>query len=198
MYIGVSEQCIMKLIVGLGNPGKEYEKTRHNLGFMVIDALAGRLGLLDGFKMDKKFNAEIARKGDLIFAKPQTFMNESGRAVQAIAQYFKIHPEEILIVHDDKDMELGKIRLRDQGSSGGHRGIASIIQALGTENFSRLKLGVKGKREISDTSKFVLQKFSLFEKNKAKQLVEKATEKIIKEIIKDNPGVVSQTHEPST
>jgi PTH1 family peptidyl-tRNA hydrolase len=133
----------MKLIVGLGNPGKKYEKTRHNLGYRVIDALADSLG----FDIDKEaFNGLYAKEtifGEpVILFKPTTFMNLSGTAVQEIKSYFNIDLQDILVVFDDMALEPGRIRLRLSGSSGGHNGIQNIIDILKTEDIKRLRIGI--------------------------------------------------------
>src|SRR3989339_928868 len=172
----------MKLLVGLGNPGKEYEKTRHNMGGRVLDALK-----LD-FHLEKKFQAEIYVKTgrDLsptdkpfILCKPQTFMNNSGMAVRAVADYYKISPSDIIVIHDDKDLPLGTIRLRKKGSSGGHNGVQSIIDHLGTSSFTRLKIGVANElTEKNDTTQFVLDKFSKAEEKLLPKIILGAIEKL--------------------
>jgi len=132
----------MKVIVGLGNPGPQYAETRHNIGFLLVDLLAE----VYKFQFRAKFQglwSEGNVEGErLLLLKPQTFMNLSGRSVREITNFYKISGEDLLIVHDDLDLSLGKIRLRDQGSAGGHNGIKSILAELGTEKFWRLKLGV--------------------------------------------------------
>lgn len=153
----------MWLIVGLGNPGDKYAKTRHNFGFMVADGLVGR----DGFKLQKKFSAEVAELNrDVLVVKPQTFMNNSGEAVGALARYYKVEPQNIWVIADDLDLPLGKIRVRHGGNSGGHHGLESIERHLGTGNFSRIRMGVRGAelRQIHtahqiDGAKFVLDTF---------------------------------------
>ncbi|MFA5967052.1 MAG: aminoacyl-tRNA hydrolase [Patescibacteria group bacterium] len=130
----------MKLIVGLGNPGNQYAKTRHNIGFMVADALAKELGL--EFKTSKKYNALFTKSADWELLKPQTFMNNSGTVVQAVSRKHGIPPENILVIMDDLDMEAGKLRYRAEGSSGGHRGLQSVIDNLKTDQIARLKIGI--------------------------------------------------------
>ena len=146
----------MKMIVGLGNPGKEYDYTRHNTGFLVIDSF------VSNFKFEKKFNAMIAVKiinGEkVLFVKPQTFMNNSGEAVGKIASYYHISSFDIMVVHDDMDIELGHFKIKDHGRSGGHNGIKSIIDSLGTDNFVRLKVGIG--HSLDDTISYVLGRFS--------------------------------------
>lgn len=133
----------MKLIAGLGNPGKEYEKTRHNSGFMVVDLLADKAGVSIS---TNKFNALTATariNGEaVLLMKPLTYMNESGLAVIQAVNYYKIDPEDILIVHDDMDLPTGSLRIRKKGSAGGQKGMKSIISHLGTEDFARIKVGV--------------------------------------------------------
>lgn len=150
----------MKLIVGLGNPGRTYMRTRHNLGFRVVEELAARHGLRFN---DRRFNAEIAdgviAGARVLLVKPQTFMNASGEAVAPLAGYYRILAEDILVVHDDLDLTPGKIRLRRQGSAGGHRGVASLIERLGTQDFPRLKIGIGHPRGPIAVVDYVLQAF---------------------------------------
>lgn len=136
------EPVPVRLVVGLGNPGTRYRGTRHNIGFDLLDRLAAARGLT--WRPEKKWQAEIARTADgrLVLAKPQTYMNLSGEAVRAIAAFHKFPPDAVLIAHDDVDLPLGRLRLRASGSAGGHNGLKSIIQHLGTDAFPRLKIGV--------------------------------------------------------
>ncbi len=147
----------MKLIVGLGNPGREYENTRHNVGFMILDSF------VDDFSEEKKFKALIKKekiKGqDVIFVKPLTFMNLSGLAVSKIVNYYHIQVEDILVIQDDLDMEIGTYKLKRNSSSGGHNGIKSIIESLGTDSFMRLKVGIS-KVEKAFVIDYVLGHFS--------------------------------------
>ena len=168
----------MKLIVGLGNPGEEYKNTRHNVGFMVIDALAGRLGLLD-CKLEKKFAAEITKQDDVIFAKPQTFMNESGGSIRKITDFYKIDPQNVWVIYDDKDLAFGKIRIRTKGSSGGHKGLQSIIDHLNTENFTRFRIGtIAPNKKVKDTAKYVLKPFSRKQKRELEDVINKVVNAI--------------------
>jgi peptidyl-tRNA hydrolase, PTH1 family len=132
----------IRLIAGLGNPGREYEHTRHNAGFLILDRLARRAGA--AFASERKFEGHLAKSGGLLLLKPQTFMNLSGRSVAAVAQFFRIRPEEILVVYDDVALPEGKLRLRLSGSAGGHNGMRSMIACLGTDEFPRLRFGVGG------------------------------------------------------
>ena len=151
----------MKLIVGLGNPGKQYELTRHNVGFLCFKTLESKLNL--AFKVDTKMQAEIATtmyKGEkCLFVKPLTYMNLSGEAVGKISKYYKVNLEDILIIYDDMDLPLGNLRLREKGSAGGHNGIKSIIAHLGTDNFKRIRVGISGHANI-DAKDYVLGHFS--------------------------------------
>jgi len=137
----------VKLTVGLGNPGAKYAKTRHNVGFMAIDKLAKDLKL--SFKLNRSLKTELAQNDEFILMKPQTFMNNSGVTVRAIIKKFNINLSDVLIIFDDLDMEIGKIRYRDTGSSGGHRGMQSIIDHLKTNNIKRLKIGIGRSQRIS-------------------------------------------------
>ena len=150
----------MKMIVGLGNPGKEYEKTRHNIGFMVIDNYAKDKDIHD-FK--KKFNGLYTifthNNESFLLLKPQSFMNLSGIVIQKFASYYKINPEDILVIHDDLDLPVGKIKIKYKGSSGGHNGIKNIIENLKTEVFTRFKIGIGRDNSISYVD-YVVGKFN--------------------------------------
>ena len=152
----------LHLIVGLGNPGAEYAKTRHNAGFLLVEKLAKRWQA--DWALEKKFNARIAEascgESRAVLCEPQTFMNLSGEAVTALTQFYQIMPVRLLVVVDDADLPLGEIRLRERGSSGGHHGLESIEQHLGTREFARQRIGIgraDGAREITN---FVLGKFA--------------------------------------
>ncbi len=166
----------MKLIVGLGNPGREYEKTRHNVGFMAIDILAN---LLDVEFKTNQFQAQIASlnfKGEkVLLMKPQTYMNLSGEAVSACARYYKIDTQDILVLHDDLDLPVGKIRIRYQGSSGGQNGLKNIIELLGTQDIKRIRIGI-GKDPIIPTKDYVLGKIP----SDQKELVDEILLKVAK------------------
>jgi len=169
----------MKLIIGLGNPGKKYEKTRHNLGFLAIDQLAEKIKIND-WKIKMQFNANIAEENfnneKIILAKPQTFMNNSGMAIKSITDYYKISAENILIIHDDIDLKLGEIKIQKNRSSAGHNGVQSIIDYLKTKDFIRIRLGIKpiDQETIIDIEKFVLQKFSKKEESIVQKIIKKA------------------------
>ncbi len=149
------------LIAGLGNPGPRYADNRHNIGFRAIEAVASAHGL--GFSRTEH-NAKTAHgliEGRrVILAQPQTWMNDSGRSIAPLARFYKIEPEDILIIYDDLDIPLGTVRFRSEGSSGGHRGVQSTIQALGTEALPRLRLGIGRPPGRMDPAAYVLQDFS--------------------------------------
>lgn len=155
----------MKLVIGLGNPGKDYERTWHNAGFLALDKLADELGT-GKFKTEKKFSTETAAgklgREKVILAKPQTFMNESGRAVAAMLKFYKLSVNDLLVIHDDIDLPLGKLRIAKDSSAGGHNGIKSIISSVGSQDFLRIKMGVR--TEVTDKMKaadYVLKKINL-------------------------------------
>ncbi len=153
----------LHLIVGLGNPGEKYARTRHNIGFQLVERLGEKWR--GNWNVEKKFQANVARVtrdgSQVILAQPQTFMNASGEAVQALAAFYRVPPGRIVVAVDDADLPLGEIRLRASGSSGGHHGLESIEQHLGTREFARLRMGIgrttDGRREITD---YVLAPFS--------------------------------------
>jgi len=163
----------MYLIAGLGNPSKQYENTRHNTGFIAVDFLVEKLGL-PKFQLKEKFKSEISMAEydgkKIIVAKPQTYMNNSGSAVQALQNYFKIQPENLIVVYDELDLPLGEIRVHQEGSSAGHNGIKSIITYISTDKFNRVRIGIRNKNaEKVPAEKFVLSKLSFFEKRKMKK-----------------------------
>ena len=152
----------MYLVVGLGNYPKEYELTRHNVGFMCLDNLAQKYNV--NFKTEVKFKSDFAsinlNDKKIILLKPLTFMNLSGEAIQKIVSFYKIKPENVLIVFDDISLDLGKFRFRSLGTDGGHNGIKSIINLLGTQKFDRLKIGIGPQPKFVKSETFVLQHFS--------------------------------------
>ncbi|MNR80374.1 Peptidyl-tRNA hydrolase [compost metagenome] len=157
----------MKVIVGLGNPGKQYEETRHNAGFMVIERLAKAWGA--EARLESKFEALVAEAHfggqKVILVEPLTYMNLSGRAIQKVLQFYKLTPDDLLVVYDDFALPLGSIRIRIQGSAGGHNGISSIIQCLGTQIFARLRVGVGPLPPRWSTKDFVLSRFGPAERD---------------------------------
>ncbi len=169
------------LIVGLGNPGKEYTNTRHNIGFMVVDSLAARLGVKFSRLQSRALVTDARHENHkLILAKPQTYMNESGQAVSALMNFYKISPDNILVAFDDMDIPLGALRIRPKGGSGGQKGMKSIIQHLGnTDGFPRLRLGLGRPPGRMDPADFLLQNFSAAEKVILPEMLAKAVDAIL-------------------
>lgn len=195
----------MKLIVGLGNPGKEYEKTRHNIGFMVLDEVVSQLGgsFCDASKWPA-LTAEASVGGEkVIFMKPTTYMNRSGEAVSKFVGYYKLEPSDIWVVSDDLDLPLGRIRVRHEGTSGGHNGLKSIIEHFGTDAIPRIRLGIQrftGDFDRSDpipeepeASIFVLQPFEKREAAVVENSVKRAAQ-IILNSLADN-SLAAHTYE---
>lgn len=174
----------MKLIIGLGNPEKKYENTRHNAGFLAIDKLSAKYELPTPI-FDKKTNTliikgEINKKRTLL-AKPQTYMNDSGAAARALLDFYKLKPKDLIVIHDDKDIRLGETRIQTNRGPAGHNGVKSIIAHLGTQDFTRVRIGIaSGKNKIKDTANFVLKKFTAEEKT----ILNKAMTNAIDEINK--------------
>ena len=176
----------MILIAGLGNPGQEYQKTRHNVGFMVLDKLASTEDFV--FEENRSFKAHTAKINlhgqSVILLKPQTYMNLSGQAVVAAANFYKIPPQNILVICDDLSLELGTLRLRQKGSSGGQKGLENIITLLGSDNCMRLRLGIGPKPEYIDAKDYVLGKFPKGQEEVLHTALDKAcltVEKLLKE-----------------
>ena len=170
----------IKMIVGLGNPGGEYEQTRHNAGFWFLDELAWQWKVL--FKEEKKFFGEVARAnladGDVWLLKPMTFMNRSGQSVAALAQFYKIKPEEILVVHDELDIPCGRIKFKLGGGNGGHNGLKDIQARLGTPDYYRLRLGIDHPGDRNLVVSYVLNKPSA----EHRQQIDEAITKSLKAI----------------
>ncbi|MEI3604568.1 aminoacyl-tRNA hydrolase [Pseudogracilibacillus sp. SE30717A] len=151
----------MKCIVGLGNPGKKYESTRHNIGFIVLDELARRNGFtFDENKYKSDFYVGFIQQEKVLFIKPQTFMNLSGEGVKPLLDFYKIDYTDTLVVYDDLDLPTGKIRLREKGGHGGHNGIRSLIDHLSTREFKRLRIGIGRPQDQTPVVNYVLQPFS--------------------------------------
>jgi peptidyl-tRNA hydrolase, PTH1 family len=165
----------LRLVAGLGNPGRQYSGTRHNIGFMVIDFLAGKHGLT--FSKSTTWNSELGKWGEIYLIKPLTYMNRSGDAIGRFAHYFKIDSEKILVVVDDVALPLGRLRLRAAGSDGGHNGLKSIIVHLG-ESFMRLRMGVGGTNTSEQLVDHVLGEFDPSEKPKIDRAIERAAEAV--------------------
>lgn len=168
------------MIVGLGNPGPEYEETKHNVGFWLIDSFAKRHGIS---LSEKRGRARVGQgrltlpsgEIDLILVQPQTFMNRSGRSVQSLLRFFGISPSEMIVVYDDLDLPCGRIRIRTKGSAGGHRGVASIIDEIGTDEFIRFRIGI-GRDPSQDPADYVLTPFRPEELNRVEESIERGVE----------------------
>ncbi len=171
----------MKLVVGLGNPEGRYAGTRHNLGFEVLDEFVRKMEA-GNWQMEDKFKSEVIKSGDIIFAKPQTYMNNSGMAISALVNFYKISSSDVIIVYDELDLPLGKIKVRKGGAAAGHHGVESIIKSLGTDQFIRVRLGIGNlKTESSehgqahiDANHYVLEPFMHSEKSKVKHMIKQA------------------------
>jgi len=180
----------MKLIIGLGNPGKKYQHTWHNVGFLTIDALAENLEL-SKFKKSLKFQAEIAEakfdEEKIILAKPTTFMNLSGKSVKSLMSFYKLSAKDLIVIQDDLDLPLGKMRIVQKSSAGGHNGIKSIIEILKTDDFCRIKIGVAGeKKPLMDAADYVLINFTGQEAKIVNKQTTLAAEAVL-DIIKKSP-----------
>jgi PTH1 family peptidyl-tRNA hydrolase len=150
----------MRLIVGLGNPGSQYENTRHNAGFMVVDKLAGEFGIsVNKNKFDVRYGRGAIEDHEVMLAKPMAFMNRSGWPVQKLAAYFKINSKDLMVVHDDIDLAFGRLKIKEKGGHGGHKGLKSIIHAVGEDEFVRLRIGVGRSEAESSVSDHVLGPF---------------------------------------
>jgi len=170
----------MRIIVGLGNPGKEYKNTRHNIGFMVLEELASRYPVE---KQDSKFDAIIGhiriKTNRVLLVKPLTYMNLSGNSVQAIVHWHKLNLEDLMVVYDDMDLPLGTLRIRAEGGSGGHKGMKSIIARLASSDFARTRVGI-GRPEERDAVDWVLGRFPAEEKEQARQSIKSAADALEK------------------
>ncbi len=195
----------MKLIVGLGNPGEKYEKTKHNLGFLVVEQFLKNFETAANsvWKENKKFKSDIAeiewqkkvgKSEKIIIAKPNTYMNNSGMAVKIIADFYKISADNILVIHDELDLPLGYLKIRLGGSSAGHNGVQSVMESLGTEKFYRVRLGIgkektgerMAKYKVKNTEDYVLSSFSAPERGKIKNLVKHAAA-ALSEVLEKGP-----------
>ena len=170
-----------RLVIGLGNPGAEYEATRHNIGWQLLDAYAKRVGGLE-WRDKPRFEATLAETGGIGLAKPQTYMNESGRAAQHIASYFKLPSSALLVVSDDIDLPFGQVRFRKSGGSGGQKGLADIITVLGTEDVPRLRVGI-GEPPVGNTAtEYVLSGFSPAEREELPAVLDAAVDELEKHL----------------
>lgn len=189
----LQEQQATYLIAGLGNPGREYRQNRHNVGFMVLDQLAARLGL----SFSRLESKALLTKGEhagrrLLLAKPQTYMNLSGQAVGALLRYYRVPLENLLVVYDDVDLPLGTLRLRPSGGSSGQKGMASIIERLGSQDFPRLRVGIgrpPGRRQAAD---YVLEDFSRQEAGLLPEILDRASEAVLTFTVDGLPAAMNR------
>lgn len=165
----------MKIIIGLGNPGKQYEQTRHNAGFMVIDRLSSELSIpLDQSKFKGLYGIGFYKGEKVLLLKPLTYMNLSGESIRAVIDYYQIELENMLVIYDDLDLPVGKIRLRQKGSAGGHNGIKSTIAQLGTQEFNRIRIGIDRPQQGMNIPDYVLGKFREHEQASITEAVNKS------------------------
>lgn len=184
----------MYIIVGLGNPGKQYEHTRHNVGFDTIDVLAERYRIsVDAKKYRALYGKGMIEGNKVILAKPQTYMNLSGESVRELIDFYKIdEAEELIVIYDDISLEPGQLRLRAKGSAGGHNGIKNIIAHLGGQEFKRIKVGVGEKPKGYDLADYVLSRFSKEERQKVDASLERAADAAVKIITDDMASAMNE------
>lgn len=166
------------LVVGLGNPGPNYARTRHNVGFMVADVLARRIG--SAFKLHKKSGADVATGRlsgrSVVLARPRCYMNESGRQVGPLAKFYSVPPGDMVVIHDDLDLDFGRIRLKQGGGEGGHNGLRSVATVLGSKDFQRVRFGIGRPLGRQDPAAFVLQPFGATERDEVPTICEQAAD----------------------
>jgi peptidyl-tRNA hydrolase, PTH1 family len=169
----------VKLIVGLGNPGKRYERTRHNIGFLIIDQIAARNKVaVDQNLCGALIGAGVIEGEQVVLAKPQTFMNRSGEAVAKLIREYKTSTDEMVVINDDLDLPFGRIRIRPAGSAGGHRGLLSIMENLADASFSRVRVGIGRPPEGIEPAEYVLEPFSASEAERLDEVVGRASESV--------------------
>ena len=167
----------MKIIVGLGNPGSQYEGNRHNIGFMVVDRLATTHHIRITTKRFKALSGKgLINSQEVIFVKPMTFMNRSGEAVKKVLDFFRSGLEELIVIHDDLDLPFGRLRFKQRGGDGGHQGVRSIIELTGGANFLRLKVGIGRPPRGMEPADYVLNSFDRFEQSHLSQTIDQAAE----------------------
>jgi PTH1 family peptidyl-tRNA hydrolase len=169
------EESSIRLVAGFGNPGPEYAASRHNIGFMVVDQLVARFG--STWEKSTKWDALLAKCGDIFLAKPMSYVNRSGYPLLAITQFYKIKPPQILVVLDDMALPLGRLRLRASGGSGGHNGLKSVIMQFGTEEIPRLRIGI-GEAPQAESVDYVLSRFLEEEKPIVRSVIDRAVEAV--------------------
>jgi PTH1 family peptidyl-tRNA hydrolase len=181
------------LVVGLGNPGREYRENRHNIGFMVIDRLCVRLNIaLNRLQARALVGSALYEGCKMILAKPQTYMNLSGQAVQGLVRFYKLPLSNLLVVHDDLDLPLGVIRMRPGGGSAGQKGVASIIERLGTQDFPRLRLGIGRPPGRMDPADYVLQDFPPADLSLLSETLERAANAVLVWVVQGLEAAMNQ------
>ncbi|NPA28453.1 MAG: aminoacyl-tRNA hydrolase [Epsilonproteobacteria bacterium] len=181
----------MKLIVGLGNPGPTYQLNRHNIGFLVIDKLIKELNATS--ISSKKFFGELYKSGDILLLKPTTFMNNSGKSVSSVANFYKVEPKDILVVHDDIDLPFGAIKIKRGGGNGGHNGLKSIDSLISKE-YNRLRIGIGRPQRKSEVASYVLSDFSKEEQESLEKLIDYASKVAIAWSREDNLEVLKSKY----
>lgn len=177
-YFALDVVCFINMIaiIGLGNPGKKFEKTRHNAGFVAVDLFA-KLHDFDDFKLEKKFDATVSKKGKVLLAKPQTFMNDSGKTVKKLVAIYRLPVTGLIIVHDDIDLPVGKIKISVNRGSAGHKGVESVIKAVGNKGLARLRIGIQpAKGKPKEAEKIVVKDFSPEEEKLMKKTIKTVAE----------------------
>lgn len=175
----LTEERPIRLIAGLGNPGPRYQNNRHNVGFRVVELLASGRGKQFESRLTKSLSCVLtARNGDVVLIKPQTYMNRSGAAIRELLQSVQAEPAELLVVYDDEALPLGDLRIRRSGSAGGQKGMQSIIDALGTRDIPRLRIGIGAERKPKDLSEYVLSDFTRAERRLLEEVLSRAVQAI--------------------
>jgi PTH1 family peptidyl-tRNA hydrolase len=183
----------VRLIVGLGNPGRRYEDSRHNVGFRCLDELARRLGIgLSRRAFEAQVGSGLLGNGRVLLAKPQTYMNLSGESVVPLLRYYGLGPADLVVVFDDMDLPFGKLRVRERGSSGGHRGMTSIISTLGTDEFPRVRIGI-GRPPGDDAAGFVLGRFGPGEQTALAEVIARAAD-AVESIVREGTAAAMNRH----
>ena len=172
----------MKVVVGLGNPGKRYDATRHNIGFKVVERLADKAGVR--FKKDWRATARVAKFAEsgeeVLLVEPQTFMNRSGQAIRSLVDRHRVDEADVVVIFDDADLDCGRIRLRAQGGAGGHNGVRSVVESLGVSNFARVRVGVGPRPHGEELVEYVLSEFSSEELEKVTEAVDTAANAVMR------------------
>lgn len=188
----------MYIIAGLGNPTRKYELSRHNAGYMSVDAVASRLGA-DNFKEDKKFDALISQASfngeKILLVKPLTYMNNSGDAIAPLVHYFDVEPEKLILIYDDIEFDFGVVKIRAGGGPGTHNGMKSVISALGFDNFPRIRVGIGPKPEYMELYEYVLSNFNFIQRDEFNDIIENICD-IILEIIKNGIDIAMNKYNP--